>query len=322
MKKVFFREDSLSQILKKEFVPYSENLNLEELYNSNRYTIIPARISSEDSFQRKFLKHGPEVRLERTYSIADSFELDSPNELCKRAFEEELKRIPSSYSFKPYWGIDRKKRKITITDCFLGAKLYSYFENNSEEKIKINIYGDSLRKAKEGAKVFLEVPSTCENSPNYKFSFDFIPVVDNCLKNKILQQISSNHFCEYKYFKGLKYNFLDSREDSSTIDFCFHEIAGYFKIIDEFLKRGNRIPFEMNPFVIPTKSTVNFNLALENNVLILEKMANKKNNLRKPKIVDKEILNWERIGKNRYEELFFYKTNKDGKLKDYFGKRF
>lgn len=322
MKKEFFKEDSLSKILKKEFVPYSENLKLEELYNSNSYTIIPARISSEDSLQRKFLKHGPEILLERVYSIENSFELGSPNELCKLAFEADWKRIPCSYSFKPYWGLDRKKRRVTLTDCFLGAKLYAFSENNSEDKIKINIYDDSLRTAKEGAKVFLEVPSTTYDSPSYKFSFDFIPSTNNNLKNKIWQQVSSNHFCEYKYFKGLKYNFLSSREDSVTNDFCFHEVAGYFKIIDEFFKKGNKIPFEMNPFVIPRKSTVNFNLALENNVLIFDETSGEKNGLRKPKIADKEILNWERVRKNKYDDLFFYMKNKDGKLKDYFGKDF
>lgn len=320
MKKTFFKEDSIGEILSKEFVLYSENLHLEELAHSNSYTVIPARISNDDSIQRKFLKHGPEIALERAYSIGYSFELDVPNKLCKLAFEEERKRISCAYSFKPYWGLDRKKRRVSLVDCFLGAKLYAYSENNPEDKIKINIYGDSLRVAKEGANVFLEVPSTQEGSPGYKFSFVFVPIVDNQLKNKIWQQVSSNHSCQYKYFKGLKYNFFNSLEDSSTNDFCFHEIAGYYKIIDESLKKGNRVPFEMNPFVIPTKSTVDFNLALENNVLLFDETIKEKNKLRKPKIADKEILNWERVRKNPYRNLFFYDRNNKGKLKDYFKK--
>jgi len=314
-KKNYFCQNTINEILKKEFVPFEEIglENLENLAFSNNYTILPEPISEDEEIQKKFIKHGPELKLKRAYSISESLKREKSQEIGD-AFDN-IKQIPSCYSFKPYWGLDQRNRRVHLVDCVKGAKLYAYSQN-SEEKIEIFPYDSSKKVEKEGAQVLLKVPSTTKGISPHEFQFSFVPIINNSFKKEISLQLLSDHVCGYKRFRELKYDFSNSPQFSKTNDFCFHEIAGYFSIIDYFSSRKNNVPFEENNFVIPTLSTAKFNVSLENNVLLSHK-GEKGQEYRKIKFADKEILNWRRVKSLGYEKTFFSRKSRDGNLRDY-----
>jgi hypothetical protein len=310
----YFKEDSVSRILDKKFIPFKEIPieNIPQLAFSNEYTILPSIISNDNEVQRKLLKHGLELKLERTYSARGTINSKKTKDLIIESLDS-FNGLPWCYSFKPYWGMDRKTRRIHLIDCVNGARLYAY--GSSNEKIKILPYTNSERVEKEGGQIYLEVPSTTKEEGPHKFEFSFVPIVNNENKKIISLQLSSDHNCGYKRFLDLKFNYPNSRQSSKTNDFCFHEIAGYLAIIDYFYQKGIKAPLETNPFVIPTLLTKGFNIALENNVLILDK--NSKHGVRKPKIADKEILNWQFLKLLGVEQTFFPTKTRDGNIRDY-----
>jgi hypothetical protein len=84
-KKDFFQEESLAEIKKKVYVPFREVgiEGLHELAFSNFYTIIPETISGNDEAQKRFIKHGQELKLPRVYSTRDAQYLEDTSLILK-----------------------------------------------------------------------------------------------------------------------------------------------------------------------------------------------------------------------------------------------
>ncbi len=322
-KKYFFKEDTKSEIAEKNFINLGENWLelLSELAFSDNYTIIPAKISGNDEIQRRFIKHGRELKLERTYSCLDASKSKNPLTLMREATKDLGKFSPSCYSFKPYFGTDTRTRRVSLVDCVYAARLYAMSEQIDGEKIIVKPYEDAAIVRKEGAQIYVKIPSTTSEEEPHEFIFNFVPINKNRKNNNKVTwlKLSSDHVCNYKRFRELKYNFEDSNSSSKTNEFCFHEIAGYLGIIDFFKngKKKNLIPLNMSPFAIPSLDTALFNVALENNLLIYDETIDSKNGLRKPKIADKEIFNWARVNSLGYNFTFFADKKRDGDLRDY-----
>lgn len=325
MKKDFFREATLAQILNKDPVIYEAGglniTSLDVLAFTNWFAIIPAPLPGNQNIQNNYLKHGPELKLPRSYTRLEALGSNSPQEIRVQTLEnipEDI--IPCCYSFKPYFGNDTKTRRISLTTCLEGTRLFCMSEQVKGEKIKVKPYDKAKIIEKEGAQIRVEVPSREVGKSPYEFMFSFVPVKDTEEKKVIWLELNSNHTCNYKTFRELKYNSQGSKEFSKTMDFCPHEVAGYLAIIDYYFNQDKRnfIPLQMSPFVIPSLSTVKFNVALRNNVVLHDPTSKTDGNFRKPKQGDYEKLNWIRLKLiEDYKETFFASNKRDGKIKDY-----
>lgn len=313
-KKESYKESSLAQIIEKKFVPWNTPecylKNLGDIAGTDYYTIIPAPMSIDQEVQNRFLKHGPRLDIERRYTKDEAFKSEKPARLMKEAFDR-VRHAYSGYTIRPYLGKDTRLRVIPLTSLVLGAKIFG------TEEIKVKPYASSKQVESCGAKVSVEVPSTTVGQPNYIFEFGHVPVRNNANKNYLWEQIASNHNCNGKEFKEIGYNLRDSNESYDYIFFCPHQISGYFALINHFLEIGNNIPFEMNPFALPSLATARFNVALQNNVLLEDETVTGEMKLRKPKLADKEWLNWARVSSLGWDETFNAKMSRDGKLRDY-----
>lgn len=325
MKKPYFLQNTKSEILRKDFVPFDDIgfKDLGSLAFSNAYTVLP-----EPAEYNKNRELGLEINEE--YPIREAFDSVRRTYMIFDRLSK-LEVLPSCYCFSPRIGTDMRKRRVNLIDCIDGARLYTYSEKNpyGEEKIRIfdcidgtkmyaipdrgnkfveipqDIYSKSVEK--NGASIFLRVPSTTKGNRPYEFWFNYIPVIDNDSKNKISLSISSNCNCDSKYF---------IKSNSKRNGFCFHEIAGYLSILDLYSATGNRVPIEENLFVIPTVETAKFNVALENNVLLSFWKKNEQK-YRKVKSEDREFLNWKRVGLLGFDETFFLEKNLNGELGNY-----
>lgn len=315
-KKEFFKETSLAEIRSKKFVPFETPEcnweNLEDIAGTDYFTILWAPISGNKDDQDKFLRHGDKLNLKREYTKENAFKGEMPSKLIQRAFDK-IGHIYSGYTIKPYWETDKRLRVIPLTSCVNAGKIFS----SMPEEIKITPYANSKRVDMDGARILAKVPSTTIEEPDYTFEFNSVPIKNNANKNSLWRQISSDHTCGHSRHQETGYNLVESGKAYNYKFFCQHEIAAYFAAIEHFVKEGNRIPLEMNPFVIPTLRTARFNVALENNVLLEDNTIVGEDKLRKPKLADKEIFNWMRVYYLGWDETFNAKNSRDGKLRDY-----
>lgn len=317
MKKDFFQARESGEIERKTFVLLDNFADVENLGNEgfavfNAEAIVPLRYGGG----RKFLKHGPEVAL-RHYSngIQSNYWGLFPVQLRKEAFDKITNSFYCGYTFFPI-GDDKRKRKVSLTECVEGARIYAYANQVLSSGIEIKDYSDAKRVRIEGAEVVAEVPSRTKKKSRYKFKLTSVPIVDSPEKDLIVQGIGSNHSCGSKMYK-IKYGFEDDKESSSEFSFCAHEIAAYLALVDKKISERNSIPLQMCPFAIPSQRTVNYYLNLENNVLVNDFRAGLKGKLRKLNKAEKEIFLWAFVKRHGYEETFFASSKRDGPLRDY-----
>jgi len=124
-KKVFFREDTKSEIKTKNLV---EKANISEIGNltNNQYVIIEPLVPSGHENARKFMKHAPEVWPKRQYSAEQAIKNGkTPVQLREKAFNEIKGSYFCGYTFLPL-GRDRRKRKVSLIECLEGARIFAY----------------------------------------------------------------------------------------------------------------------------------------------------------------------------------------------------
>ena len=261
----FFARPSAQEILKHKNSTESDNKNLvskllalspsEALVITQQ--IIPEQFFSENkdrnAAQRKFLKHGPEVRLRRTYSVEQLIEdKRTPVALRYEQFEA-LHRLKlsaeqsfSCYSYMPN-GKDSRKRKVGLVECMEGTRLFYYMHH---AKIDANLanYGTpekAKRVDKEGSTYVLSVPSRTPKHLKHTLKLSSVPTQDTPEKYRIWSNIGSDHSCNNLRFR-IGYKYYDDKEDSSTFYFDAHEIAAYLTVVDHaYHKDKNIIPLQM-----------------------------------------------------------------------------
>ena len=86
---------------------------------------------------RKFMKHGPEVRIKRLFTLDQAVGLGkTPVQLREIAFNEIKGHNYCGYTFLPIMAasgekeselrIDERKRKVSLVECLEGARIYAY----------------------------------------------------------------------------------------------------------------------------------------------------------------------------------------------------
>jgi hypothetical protein len=212
-------------------------------------------------------------------------------------------------------GRDKRKRKICLSECLEGARIYAYSHQNCDEKIKLKVYRDSKRVRIDGAESVIELPSRTTGTNPIQFKLTSVPIIDNNEKYKIALNLGSDHSCPSKRF-NIRYRYTEDKEGSGIFNFCAHEIAGYLGLIDkEWEDHKNIIPLQMSQFAIPSQLTVDYYLRLENNILI--KDSSTKDGIRKMNAAEKEIALWTLVKKYGHDKTFFSKQSRDGNLRDY-----
>ena len=320
-KKHFFEEPKKSQILKLGIESAEKDLvqRIENLIEGHALIIEQRLIPQEFPAQRKFLKHGQEVKPARVYTLEQlAKERFVPVKLREEAFNQITNTAYCGYSFVPFVGRERRKRKVSLVECLEGARIFCY-SHNIGTGIEIEIYEESKRVETEGAEIVVKIPSRTKKRPKYNFNLVSVPVLDSQTKFAVAQSIaSSGHDCKRKQY-DFRYRYEDDKESSRIFNFCAHEIAAYFEIINQsWNSRKNIIPLEMSQFAIPTMMSVNYYKRLCDSVLIRDNILKTKDKLRKLNKAEKEILMWGLVYKHGHDETFFTRDkieNYDWKLR-------
>lgn len=297
MRKGFFKKETVASIRKKDKIEASNNLVEKILDLENKdYLEIKRDLVPEHYTPKRFLKHGTELKLQRTYSQRETLEKKLiPVRQRQEAFNKIKHPFYSGYTFVPS-SKDRKIRKVSLTNCLEAAKLYFYAENLAS-KISIKAYSDSQRVKKEGAVFAVKVPSREKKKHSYEFNLVSVPFIDNDEKYTISSSIrTEGHLCKEKQFM-FRYKYGTSKEGSDYHYICAHEIAAYIKVAEtSWNKDKNIVPLQMSQFVLPTQFFVDYYKKLENNCLIDGKNLNK---------AEKEILLWSLVQKQGHDKTCF-----------------
>lgn len=325
-KKQLFKRPSAEKILKdKEITTLvrSDELayKIDEL-NENQVLVVMSNIIPQQYFpqtenpvmsyhrteaSRKFLKHAPEVKLRRQYSLEQMIrERKVPVELRKDAFDSINNPYNSCYSYMPI-GKDERRRRVSLKDCVDAGKLYWYSEN-SNAKIELKNYGTrekAARVEKEGSTFVVSVPSRTQKKPRYQFKLMEVPTQDTMNKYAIWRTMFSDHACESLRYK-IGYKFYDDKESSNVFNFDAHEIAAYLKIVESLWhNEKNIVPLQMSPFAIPTEDTIKFYEKARNNVVVcyLDKEGQPK--YAPLNAAELEIALWSKVKKDGHDKTFY-----------------
>ena len=306
-KKQFFQEPTKSRILRVNDVSADDNLvdRIEHLEEGEALIIETKLIPQKFSNSRKFLKHGPEVKPTRVYTLEEvARNKFVPVQLREEAFNSIEKHAYCSYSFMPFTGKDQRKRKVSLVECVEAARIFAY-AHNLGTGIEFKSYEESLKVESEGATIPVKIPSRRRKYSKYEFNLISVPVIDSKNKFMVSQGIgSSGHNCKRSQY-SFRYVYEEDKESSRVFDFCAHEIAAYFEIINHYWKiLKNIIPLEMSQFAIPTQRTIDYYKRLYDSVLMMDQDLTQ-DKLRKLNKAEKEILLWGFVHKYKHNETFF-----------------
>ncbi len=315
VRKSFFKEATKAKIAKKNLVGIAELSDIAKLGN-DEFTIINPLVPRGFESTRKFMKHGKEVKPKRYYSLDQALnDGRTPVQLREQAFDNLEGYECCGYSFLPI-GRDRRKRKVSLSDCLEGARIYAYSNQVRGTEIKIKPYADSKRVRMDGAEIVCNVPSRTKGQGRIKFKLISVPVIDSKEKHIVSLNIGSDHSCPAKRF-NIRYRYTDDKESSGIVNICAHEIAAYLKVIDHYWNEKNIIPLQMCQFAIPSQETVDFYLRLMNNVLVRDNSLQGKDKLRKPDRGDREIVLWSWVDNLGHDRTFYSKRSRDGDIAGY-----
>jgi len=277
---------------------------IENLGKNDAILLHGSIVSPQYGTEDKFMKRGPQANLKRYRTIEEAVNDAAPMwKLRKERFGQTNKDI--DYCCYGWWGIKKREyKKVHLVDCIKGAKLlaHSLMSKKPEDQITIRRYDGHSKARKKGGKYLIEVPSMTKEM-KYLVNLEYVPLTRLRNKYSIIFDLSTRHGCE-----AFIANTFDYRYATSSIGFCPHIIAAYHKFAKEEWDSGNKTPMEVNPFAIPSKSTVDFYNKLENQVMVQEsyekdgKQLTKKRPLNK---AEKEILLWKIVAKKGAMKTFF-----------------
>ena len=315
VKKVFFKEATKAEIKKKNRVEINELYEIINL-NEDDFTILPFFIPRGYENARKFMKHGPEVKPRRYYTIEQAINYGkTPVQLREEEFNKIKNHEFCGYTFMPL-GKDKRKRKVSLVECLEGAGIFAY-SCQQKAKIILKPYADSERVKIDGAEVIAKVPSRTKKQKKIQFKLISVPFKDSPEKYAISLNIGSDHSCASKRF-NIRYRYIDDKESSGIVNICAHEIAAYLELIQqEWNIHKNMIPLQMCQFAIPTQKTVDYYLKWKNNVLIYDENLKSKDKLRKPGRAEKEIGLWALVRHFGHDKTFFSRESRDGHITGY-----
>ena len=325
-KKQFFQEPTKAEIVSQldNFVSADSNLikYLDNLEPNQGLIIETKLIPAQFENSNKFLKHASPVEIflkdrdgEISYRNEDG-SIPIPVELREKEFNAVNNKAHPGYSFMP-------DNIVQLTECLEAARIFHHSYHTYPHQleglclIEVKPYDDALKVAEEGTVAVIKISSRRQNIPRYKYSYIYVPVLDNENEFEIISKLKTKgHCCELKQY-SFKYNLPDDPDPSDRDFWCAHEIAAFWRLIDFYKHmRGIKIPaaIKMNPFAIPTQYGVNLYKKIISKTLIRDEDLETKDKLRKPEKGEEEVLLWGSVYIHKHKKTF-YAENK--LLRDY-----
>ena len=257
---------------------------------------------------RKFVKHAPEIIARHPKSQLETQELKQFPFQAKREALKKLKQNEVAWEFEDFagWGfypfhLDGRKRRILFTTDFEATQLYAY-AHQSGAPILVRPYAEARKVRKEGAEVFVEVPSRTEGKDRYKFKLMSVPVIDLPEKFVIAHNLGTTHSCPDVDFR-IRYRYENQAETSQVVNLDAHVGAAYLGVIDHFwTTEKNRVPLSCGQFDIPTFDALQFYKTLLSRVLMQETPDSKPRKLDR---AEKNIAVCNRLKSRGYNWMFF-----------------
>jgi hypothetical protein len=337
-KKDIFGRPSADSIRKGRKQVVARKNIVERLLDINpetQYLIIDRRLIPDDFYRmsrkvltrteanRKFMKHGEEIRFRRFRSIDKAIEgmqekNKIPLQIRKELYEAAEPGFWCAYSFIPIIGNDKRKRKVALTEVLEGAKLYAYAERDGR-KIQVRTYADAKRVAIDGGIADIILPSRSPKRQSYEFSLMGIPVTDDSHKYVLANTVISDHSCPDMRHRGKRFRFADDKENSRVFNWCAHDIAAWYAVVDHYWNREhNVVPLQMSQIPLPSRLMADLYQRLTASTLIWTRESpENKANLYPLNNAELEILLQNASIKLGHDETLFCDKRRDGDLRDY-----
>lgn len=305
MKKPFFREPTAAQIQKRnktEVSPLELDAALDSVSTNDSYILVRGvLVPPEYDSHRKFVKHAPEIIARHPNSQLETQKIRQfPYQLKRKQIGKAGDDVYAAWGFYPLH-LDRRKRRVLFTTDFEAAQLYAYAHQSGAE-IKVKPYDEARKVAKEGAEIFVEIPSRTEAHGKYRFKLTSVPVVDAPEKFVIAHNLGTTHSCPDIDFR-IRYRYETQAETSQVLNLDAHVGAAYLGVIDYYWNsEKNRVPLNCGQFDIPTMNALRFYKTLAGRVLIQETPEHKS---RKIDRAERNIALFNRLRKNGYDWMFF-----------------
>lgn len=335
-KKSFFRRRKVKEIRNMNISTIYKNRNLvKKILNLDpkedalelRFGICPGRfyrgVSNGAEASRKCFKHGSLISLSQPITQREALESDEiPLAVRERDFsrlegvkENEIDYI--GYSFRPVQG-EKRKRIVPFVWAVESVRLLGY-SIKMTSGIEIQPYKDSKRVAREGANIICKVPSRTKKKSRYLIKLKNVPVKDCLEKRAIAWGIGSDAGRDVLHRSyNIKYNRETEREGSDVLTFYPQDMAAYFAVVSKLWKEErNIVPFQMSPFVLPSREIAEFYKKLDNNILLFDPSLKGSEKLRHLHIAEKSILLSRTISILGHHETFYCDFERDGKIEDY-----
>ena len=339
-KKPFFEERTAKEIKDLKIQEHSSGAGLVDLIlginPAEESILVNSHILPESFYKgglceatvsRRYFRHGTYVRLSTPFSLQDTL-LSRRNPLGYRVEAlKPLEKVPEEklfvmgYEFRPPFGADKRKRRVTFVWDLEGARLHGYAEKMTTG-VTIDVYADARKVATEGASVVVRVPSRTAKHSRRLANIQHVPVVDNQWKRAVWRRMTSSYQegseVPHRTFGAVKFNSEDEIADSDVVQFYPHDMAGYWAGVRHFIKMENRVPWDMDPFAKPSGLSVNFYNLLNNNVLIQDATLKPKARPRKLHLAEKSVLLGRLLAVKGHDATFFWDPKRDPKkLADY-----
>lgn len=318
--KSFFKTPKVSEIKKGRtereitgrFVEQIESLPIDQ------YGLIGIKIIS--STARHFMHHGRLIDLD---SIVEKDEiLRTFEEVFARAFHSLGSRQTYGYRNKVTFG--GKPRIFPWVNCLEGAKIFAYTHSKifgllpMEVKTFDGTFRDEeiieherINVSTEGGTCIVKVPSRRKGVGRYSITIYHVPIKDNQHKFEVAMStygsVASSDQIHDLRFEGEYAPRPSERHLVSGL-----EAAAMFAIAEGYLNKGNPIPAQLCPVLIPSERLVNFYNILIRQCLI--KIPEEKKTRRLTKTEMSRLIGTF-IWINGYKEAMWNKKNK--KLRDY-----
>ncbi|MFC2133901.1 hypothetical protein ACFLTH_04730 [Bacteroidota bacterium] len=317
--KTFFQTPTPGEIKKLEKIIEIKDDFVHRILEMDENTggIITSEIIPSADFKdsKTFMKYAPRVELRKLYNLNEAKGV-RPLDLRREAFEEIKKGKDNKfagYTDSPFQGDDTRPRKFSLTECLEGARIFAYVYQEPENEnlfrpiITIKPYDDENIKGvtQNGAVIEMQIPSRTKN-PRHKFNLVGVPVYDSNQRWSFIHSLDTTHICESKFYH-IRY-VEEGKGNPKEVNFCAHEVAGYFEIMAHYHKPENNIniiPAQMNPFAIPTQFTVDFYNMNLHNILIKTPDERAARPLHK---AEKEILLWGLVREFGHDKTFYAST--------------
>ena len=325
-----FKEPSKAQLLGRERI---ERVGGSEIAECLLGDVKPdqAFVLGEDILRRyksdrKFRKHGPEIRLlpsnftaEEARALTISLsqrknrrDRSVPLFLRESEIERQLKpyRLPSGFHIYPLrsWR-DKMPRKISLYNVVGGHRIFA------DGGVTVTIYGDAMKVSSEGAEAIASVPSM-RQIPDYKFKLEREPLHDNSEGFIIGTSFRSSHECEEKSFNGMRYKYVDDPEDSKIVNVCQHDCAARYGAIETSAAEGNGDGILKNSIVpLLSKRFAQGAARGLDSLLVADKDV--KDKVRRPRAGELEAVYWLMVYYLGAKEALYSHLARDGKIKNY-----